>query len=206
MHIIDHSFFSSPDYPLQFINFQHECHLLMPNTKHHDPTLPVEDASIFIATCLPFFFFLFLTAGNHIYIATLAHALNANFKKFCLNSHRHLHQHQQSFVTLHSPSLFYAAPQIRCIPQITYPELEAEEPRAFHKRRQLAEPLIYLSIFHSAIMRKLIQTSCINSPVLTWSSASVQSIYLLHIACSSAPSKNCPPCTHKSIRPTLIRI
>ena len=66
--------------------------------------------------------------------------------------------------------------------------------------------LIHLFIFPSAIMRKLISTSLINPPVFTWSSASVQSIYLLHIACSSAPSKHCPPCTHKSIRPTLIRI
>ena len=119
-------------------------------------------------------------------------------------------QHQPSFVTLDSPSLFYAAPQTRCIPQITYPELEAKEPRASHKRRQLAEPLIYLFIylfiFLSAIMRKLTPTSLINSPVFTWSSASVQSIYLLHIACSSAPSKHCPPCTLKTIRPTLIRI
>ena len=61
--------------------------------------------------------------------------------------YKHLHQHQQSFVTLNSPSPFDAAPQTRCIPQITiYPELEAEEPRAFHKRRQLAEILIYLLI------------------------------------------------------------
>ena len=45
-----------------------------------------------------------------------------------------------------TPLLFVAASQIRCIPQITYPELEAEEPRASHKQRQLAEPLIYLFI------------------------------------------------------------
>ena len=120
--------------------------------------------------------------------------------------YRHLHQHQQRFVTLISPSLFYAAPQIRCILQTTYPELEAEESRALHNQRQLAEPLIYLFIyfiFLSAIMRNLIQTSCSNSPVFIWISASVQSIYLLYIVCSSAPSKNFPPCTFKSICLTL---
>jgi hypothetical protein len=30
---------------------------------------------------------------------------------------------------------------------ITYPELEAEERRAFHKRQQLAEPLTHLFIY-----------------------------------------------------------
>jgi hypothetical protein len=38
---------------------------------------------------------------------------------------------------------------------------------------------IYLFIFLSATMRNPIQTSCSNSPTFTWSSASVQSIYLL---------------------------
>ena len=83
---------------------------------------------------------------------------------------RHLHQHQQPFVTFNSPSLFDTAPQIRCIPQITYPELEAEEPRASLKQRQLAEPLIYLFIYfpfrHHA---KSIQTSYSNSPVFEFS-------------------------------------
>ena len=67
-------------------------------------------------------------------------------------------QHQPSFVTLDSPSLFYAAPQTRCIPQITYPELEAKEPRAFHKRRQNSRSpsfffinlFIYFSFWHHA--------------------------------------------------------
>ena len=155
----------------------------MPNTKHHDPTLPVEDASIFIATCLPFFSSFSYCRQPHIHCDTrsLMH-LTQTLKKNCLDSHRHLHQHQQSFVTLNSPSLFYAAPQIRCIPQITYPELEAEEPRAFHKRRQLAEPLIYYFIylftFLSAIMRKLIQTSCINSPVCFHLVFCVSSVHL----------------------------
>ena len=122
--------------------------------KMHDPTLLIEDASIFIQQhkCLPAYF----CRQPHIHYDT--HALNANSKTIAAKlvnaltkmpriHYRHLHQHQQPFVTLNSPSLFYAAPQIRCIPQITYPELEAEEPRAFHKRRQLAEPLIYLFIY-----------------------------------------------------------
>jgi len=102
--------------------------------------------------------------------------------------YKHLHQHQQSFVTLNSPSPFDAAPQTRCIPQITiYPELEAEEPRAFHKRRQLAEILIYLFvdlfIFLSAAMRNPIYTSCSHLPAFTWSSAPVQSIYASSLHC-----------------------
>ena len=53
---------------------------------------------------------------------------------------RHLHQHQQPFD---------AAPQIRCIPQITYQELEAEEPRAFHKRLQPTRgtPRLFIYLF-----------------------------------------------------------
>ena len=50
----------------------------------------------------------------------------------------------------------------------------------------------YLFI-HSFIMQNHIQTSCSNSPVFIRSSASVQSIYLLYIALSSAPPKHCPP-------------
>jgi hypothetical protein len=105
--------------------------------------------------------------ASHIYTATLTH-LTQTLKNIA-----------QPFVTLISPSLFYAAPHIRCILQITYPELEAEEPRALHNQRQLAEPLIYLFIYLfislSAITRNLIQTSCSKSPVFTWISASVQS-------------------------------
>jgi len=54
-------------------------------------------------------------------------------------------------------------------------------------------------------MRNHIQTSCSNSPVFIQSSASVQSIYLLYIALSSAP-QTLPTCTLKSIRLTLICI
>ena len=185
----------------------------MTNIKQHDSTLLVADASIFIATCLSAYF----CRRPHIHCDT--YAPNANFKniaaKFvCILTkmptihYRHLHQYQQWFVILNSPLLFDAAPQTRCISQITYPEPEAEEQRSFHKRQQLAEPLthlfIYLSIYHSAIMRNLIQTSCLNSPVFTWSSASTQSIYLLHMALFSAPSNHCPPCsTLKSICLTL---
>ena len=88
---------------------------------------------------------------------------------------------------------------------------EAEEPRASHKQTQLAEPLIYLFIYlffyfpfchhaksNTAFMFKL------NSPVFAWTSASVQSIYLLCTVCSSAPSKNYPPCTPNSICLTLV--
>ena len=42
-------------------------------------------------------------------------------------------------------------------------------------------------------MRNQIQTSCSNSPVFIRSSASIQSIYRLYIALSSAPNKHCPP-------------
>ena len=141
--------------------------------------------------------------ASHIYTATLTH-LTQTLKNIA-----------QPFVTLISPSLFYAAPHIRCILQITYPELEAEEPRALHNQRQLAEPLIYLFIYLftylfislSAITRNLIQTSCSKSPVFTWISASASSVYyLLYIACSSATSKNCPPRNFKSKCLTLICI
>ena len=54
-------------------------------------------------------------------------------------------------------------------------------------------------------MRNQIQTSCSNSPVLIRYSASVQSIYFLYIALSSAP-QTLPTCTLKSIRLTLICI
>ena len=54
-------------------------------------------------------------------------------------------------------------------------------------------------------MRNQIQTSCSNSPVFIQSSASVQSIYLLYIALSSAP-RTLPTCTLKPIRLTLICI
>ena len=123
----------------------------MSSIKQHDPTLLVEDASIYskMPACLPTY------AGDHMYTATLMHltqTLNNIAAKFVYIltkmsaiHYRHLHQYQQSFVTLNSPSPFGVAPQIRCIPQTTgtYPELEAKEPRAFHKRRQLAELLIF---------------------------------------------------------------
>ena len=48
--------------------------------------------------------------------------------------------------------------------------------------------LLHSFIFPSAIMRKLIQTSCSNSPVFIRSSSSIKSIYLLYIALSSAPA------------------
>ena len=58
--------------------------------------------------------------------------------------YKHLHQHQQSFVTLNSPSPFDAAPQTRCIPQITiYPELEAKN----HELSTNGDNLIYLLIY-----------------------------------------------------------
>ena len=124
--------------------------------------------------------------------------------------YKHLHQHQQPFVTLISPSLFYAAPHIRCILQITYPELEAEEPRALHNQRQLAKPFIYLFIHLfvsvSVITRNIIQTSCSKSPAFHLDFCVSSVYYLLYIACSSAPSKHCPPCTLKSICLTLICI
>ena len=115
-------------------------------------------------------------------------------------SYRHLHQYQQSFVTLNSPLLFDAAPQTRCIPQITYPEVEAEERRAFHKRQQLAEPLTHLFIYlliyfpfcHHAKPNTdfMFQLACFHL---------VFGVNSVHMACSSAPSKHCPPCTLKSI-------
>jgi hypothetical protein len=58
---------------------------------------------------------------------------------------------------------------------------------------------VYLFIFLSATMRNPIQTSCSNSHTFTWSSASVQSIYLLYIACSPVPFKHCPPCTFSTL-------
>ena len=67
---------------------------------------------------------------------------------------------------------------------------------SFPRRRQLAELLIYLFIFLSAAMRN---TSFSNSPAFTWSSAPVQSIYLLNIACSSVPYKSFPPCTFSTL-------
>ena len=124
----------------------------MTNIKQHDSTLLVADASIFIATCLSAYF----CRRPHIHCDT--YAPNANFKniaaKFvCILTkmptihYRHLHQYQQWFVILNSPLLFDAAPQTRCISQITYPEPEAEEQRSFHKRQQLAEPLTHLFIY-----------------------------------------------------------
>ena len=140
--------------------------------------------------------------ASHIYTATLTH-LTQTLKNIA-----------QPFVTLISPSLFYAAPHIRCILQITYPELEAEEPRALHNQRQLAKPFIYLFIYlfiHlfvsvSAITRNLIQTSCSKSPAFHLDFCVSSVYYLLYIACSSAPSKNYPPCTFKSKCLTLICI
>jgi hypothetical protein len=137
--------------------------------------------------------------ASHIYTATLTH-LTQTLKNIA-----------QPFVTLISPSLFYAAPHIRCILQITYPELEAEEPRALHNQRQLAEPFIYLfihlfinlSFCHHAKSNTdfMFQVACFH---LDFCVSSVY--YLLYIACSSAPSKNYPPCTFKSKCLTLICI
>ena len=107
--------------------------------------------------------------------------------------YRHLHQHPQPFVSLNSPSPFDAAPQIRCsTPQTTYPELEAEEPRAFYKRRQLAELPICLFIYLFSFpppceiqYRPHAQICLLSAGPLRQFS---QFIYLLYIACSSAPS------------------
>ena len=111
-------------------------------------------------------------------------------------SYRHLHQYQQSFVTLNSPLLIDAAPQTRCIPQITYPELEIEEPRTFQKQRQLAELLIYLFIYFSFCHHAKANTDFMYQFACFHLVFGVNSV---HMACSSAPSKHCPPCTLKSI-------
>jgi hypothetical protein len=169
-------------------------------------------ARIFIVTCLPACLPAYFCRRPHIHCDTWAP--NANFKNIaekknlstlsprCLQytSYRHLHQYQQSFVTLNSPLLFDAAPQTRCIPQITYPELEAEERKAFHKRQQLAEPLTHLFIYlliyfpfcHHAKPNTdfMFQLACFHL---------VFGVNSVHMACSSAPSKHCPPCTLKSI-------
>ena len=162
-------------------------------------------ARISIATCLPAYF----CRRPHIHCDT--YAPNANFKniaaKFvCILTkmptihYRHLHQYQQWFVILNSPLLFDAAPQTRCISQITYPEPEAEEQRAFHKRQQLAVPLthlfisllLYFPFCHHAKSNTdfMFQLACFHL---------VFGVNSVHMACSSAPSKHCPPCTLKSI-------
>ena len=65
---------------------------------------------------------------------------------------------------------------------------------------------IHLFVSVSAITRNLIQTSCSKSPAFHLDFCVSSAYYLLYIACSSAPSKNYPPCTFKSKCLTLICI
>ena len=213
-HISFNIFFSPPHYDL-LISSSNAILSCQTFNNMHDPTLLVEDARIFIQqhACLPAYF----CRQPHIHCDT--HALNANSKTIAAKlvntltkmpriHYRHLHQHQQPFVTLNSPSLFDTAPQIRCIPQITYPELEAEEPRASHKQRQLAEPLIYLFLFLFSFPPPCEIQYRPHFPIRLFSPGLLrqfsQSAYLLYTVCFSAPSKNYPPCTPNSICFTLV--
>ena len=95
-----------------------------------------------------------------------------------------MHSHQDAYnkfqTSAPTSTTIWCGPSNPMYPADYLSELEAEEPLAFHKRRQLAEPLVYLFIYFPFRHHEKSNTDFMfQLTTFTWSSASVQSIYLL---------------------------